>query len=122
MSFNEILNGLIQQVKGAEAAVLSDYDGEPVAEAIAKGTHFDRYTIQLLGAQLRAPLNYFEKIHRDVQLDHPRSISIKAQERSILIWLLSDRYFVLLSVRNGYGTAQAEFQLKKTADLILQEM
>jgi len=122
MAFKEILKTLVDRVDGAEGAVMADYDGEPVAEALGVGSSFDRYGIQLLGAQIRATLHRWEDLHERIQAHKPRTLTIRAQERTLLIYILNDRYFVLLAVRNSYGLSTAEHDLEVSGEQIALEM
>lgn len=121
--FEALLANLVSGVEGAEAAVMSAYDGEPVSEVVAPGEHgVDRYAIQLAAAQFRATFDRIDDAHKKCSLPSPRIFTMRSPQRVFFVHHLSDRYFILLSVKGGFGLVGAEYILEKTAHAIAHEM
>jgi len=126
MPFAGLLKDLVNRVSGAKGAVMSAYDGEPVAEAIANtpisGTPIDPYDIQLMGAQFRSTLSKIDQVNSRLGLASSQSIAIRFEEYTLLVQNLEDNYFLLLSLQNGLGLVGVDRQMEQMAERICREM
>ena len=122
MGFQALLEAFLSDIEGAQGAIVVAFDGEPVAQVVAKGSAVSVYDLQLLGAQMRVTLATLQRTHQRMQCDPPLGITLRLENRSFFVWPLIDDYFVLLAVSNGFGVVGAEHKVESIAQRLLSQM
>ncbi len=97
MSFQTILNELMQKVPGALGAILADWEGEAVDHA----SRIDGYQLQVFGAHKGILLANLREVVQHTGENHLREIVITTADRQFLVLPVTEDYFLLLLLERG---------------------
>lgn len=119
MSFDKILEGLVDRTYGARGAVFLDKDGEVVQHYLAPKS---RAELDLIGAYHGITLSTCKKFAEEVDMGIVEVMICKYSETTCIIKTLHEGYFVLLALSPQGNIGQAMYILNEVADEINAEM
>ena len=114
---DQILNGLITQVKGATAAIFVDGDGEAIAQA-GDSTQ----DIKLLGAWKEIHLDRIKDITNRLGLGTVHAVLFSLETGNELIAPVGDEYCLILFTSVYTDIRLAMQELPKTVDLLVKDI
>jgi predicted regulator of Ras-like GTPase activity (Roadblock/LC7/MglB family) len=117
-TFAAILKSLVDRVPGAIGAIFADWEGE----AVDQFAHVPQLDIQLAGAHWG--------IVRQLACEHLRAVGagdveemwIDCDGGMVLLRRVTDRYYVVLTTRQGVHLGTARRELERTQQTLLGEM
>ncbi|MBL8149121.1 MAG: hypothetical protein JNN15_04255 [Blastocatellia bacterium] len=119
MSFDKILENLVEHTDGARGAVFLDRDGEVVQRYITRKGIAD---IDLLGAYHGITLSTCRKFSSEAEMGEIDVMICQYKDATCVIKTLNEGYFVLLALSPQGNIGKAMFSLKQIADELNQEM
>ncbi|HUO85343.1 MAG TPA: roadblock/LC7 domain-containing protein [Thermoanaerobaculia bacterium] len=119
MTFEAILNELVNRVEGALGAMFLDWEGEAVQIV---GRSASAYDLQLAGAYQGIYLDRLRKIGTSCDLGQPQSFRIRLEGSTFLNAVLKDGYYLVLVLRTGAPEGVAWERLRRTRERLIREI
>lgn len=119
MSFDKLLEQLVDSVYGARGAVFLDHDGEVVQHYLA---HKSVAELDLIGAYQGITLTTCRKFSDEVDMGTIEFMICQYKEATCLIKTLNEGYFVLLALSPQGNIGQAMHTLREMAKELNSEM
>jgi len=113
--FSDLLKQMVGRIDGAQAAVITGFDGM-IVERASRGRRDD---LDLIVAEYASLLCGTIRAAGDTGLGELREIVVAADEAMLISKVLSPEYFLLLVVSAEGNLGRARFELRK-AQLILE--
>ena len=118
MSFNHILQGMVERVPGALGAIFADWEGE----AVDQFAHIPPLEIQLVGAHWGVVLTLATESLRRVSLGAIDELWVEGDRALVLIRRVTEKYYVVLAARKDAHLALARRELERGACRLREEM
>jgi predicted regulator of Ras-like GTPase activity (Roadblock/LC7/MglB family) len=115
--YSEALEALLKSVRGAEAAILLDADGEIVVEA---GPKHERY--RLIGAYQGLILGKVGPITERYQMGPLDYLLRRHEGGTVLLRPLKDGYYFVVALTEGTPIGQCIYQSARTQELLNEEL
>jgi predicted regulator of Ras-like GTPase activity (Roadblock/LC7/MglB family) len=116
--FDEVVEGILGEIEGAQCVILAGRDGVVVAKAVAKGGPAP----DVVAASLADLFRKVTLAHRDAGLDLPREFSSAGPHGQAALREVTSQY-LLLAVLDGAGSlGRARFALSKAAEALEGEL
>lgn len=119
MSFQEILDQLIQRVPEALAATFSDRDGEPIC---LRTLQVSNEALQLLGAYQQTVKRHLAQAIEEFDQGDIDQIIFSTPEHWILLTGANEGCTLVLVMQRDGILGRARFEMSKTIELLNQEL
>lgn len=120
MPLQRILEGLVERVPGARAAVLADGEGESVAAYTAgEGTDYD---IKFIGAHHGIILNRARRLLGQLQLGETRELTFVQDQFQVLTAAVNHDYYVVLTLDSQTALGRARYELRQALAQLKKEI
>jgi predicted regulator of Ras-like GTPase activity (Roadblock/LC7/MglB family) len=119
MSFDKLLENLVENVYGARGAVFLDHDGEVVQRYLA---HKSVSELDLIGAYHGITLTTCRKFSDEIEMGQIEFMICQYKEATCLLKTLNEGYFVLLALSPQGNIGQAMYTLREMAAQLNAEM
>ena len=116
--FDEVLNGLLAHVEGAQCVLLADLDGMVVSSAVVE----DGPAADVVAASLADLFRKVDAAHRDAGLGPPKEFTSGGPAGHTALRAVTAQY-LLVAVVDGVGSlGRARFELRKAAAALEPEL
>jgi predicted regulator of Ras-like GTPase activity (Roadblock/LC7/MglB family) len=118
--FRDSLQGMVDRLAGGVAGILMGFDGIAV-DAYTKAGE-EGIDIQVVGMELSHAVVQLRKATEQLEVGQLREITLKAGKISILVYLLSDEYFIACAVKPEANFGKARYLMRLLAPQIQAEL
>lgn len=118
--FRESLQRMVDRLSGGVAGILMGFDGISVESYTKEGQ--EGVDIQTVGMELAHALGQMRKSVEMLEVGTLNEVTLKAENLTILVHLVSAEYFVACAVRPGANFGQARYLLRVLAPQIQAEL
>lgn len=108
--FNEILQRIVDETAGAVGAVLMGYDGIPVDQHFLPDGDLD---LQMVAVEYSNVLKEIRKTAELLKLGDTEEVSIKTERYMIVIRMVTEEYFVALTLRRDGNFGKGRYLLAR---------
>lgn len=118
MPFKSILKGIVDRVKGAQGAILLDWEGEAVDQYAV----ISDYDIKFIGAHMGILLyNLNKKLKEELGDDGLRGVSIEFDKKRFVIYPVDKDYFAVLVLTTEAVSGLARHEIEGTVKAIREQ-
>jgi len=118
--FRDTLAKMVDRLDGGVAGILMGLDGIPVDTYTREGQ--GDVDIQTLGMELAHAITQTRKAVERLDVGEAREITVRADKLVILVYVLSDEYFLAYAVRPEASSGKARYLMRLTAPQIQAEL
>lgn len=118
--FKEILNRLIENTPGAQAAMVIGYDGIPLSEA--KAAQAAGLDLQAVAIEYCGIISEIKKNAVNLGAQNVQEISVRAEGCTILIRLINADYFMILALSSDAYFGKGRFLLRHASSEVLGQL
>ena len=117
--FREALQKIVDNTEGGLAGLLMGFDGIAVESYSRTGGDFD---IQTVGMEFSFILTQVRKAAEILEVGGVREITIKAEQLTVVIRVLTDEYFVALALEPEGNFGKGRYLLRVVAPKLAAEL
>ena len=117
MSFDPLLQDLVDRTQGAIGAMFLDREGEAVGIV---GPEASREELHLVGAYQAVFLDRLRRICEGTDTGRPRKFEILLENTAFLNYVLDDEYYVVLVIDREESRAMAWEALRQCRERIIE--
>ncbi len=117
--FGEFLRKVVDNCGGGVGALVMGLDGIAVDRYIVDGEALD---IDTIGMEFSFILTQIKKAAESLEVGGIQEISIKAEQLTIVIRMLTDEYFIAAALRADGNFGKARFLMRVVAPKLIQEL
>lgn len=118
--FRESLQRMVDRLAGGVAGILMGFDGISVESYTKDGE--ESLDIQTVGMELAHAVVQVRKATDNLDIGSLRELTLKADNLVILIYLLSDEYFIACALKPEASFGKARYLMKLLAPQIRAEL
>jgi predicted regulator of Ras-like GTPase activity (Roadblock/LC7/MglB family) len=118
--FRDSLQGMVERLGGGVAGILMGFDGIAVDAYTKSGE--EGLDIQTVGMELSHALVQMRKATEQLEVGHLRELTLKADKLVVLIYLITDEYFVACAVKPEANFGKARYLMRLLAPQIQAEL
>jgi len=117
--FKEILQDLVERTDGGVAGLLMASDGIAIDQYSKGDGPFD---IESVGMEYSVVIKGIQRATEMLDTGDTNEISVKTERLTTVIRMLSDEYFVALTVAPGGNVGKARFLLRSSAPKLIENL
>ncbi len=117
--FKEILGKIVSECAGGVGAILMGYDGIAIDEYVAEDVALD---INLVAVEYSNVAKEIRKAADILETGDLQEVSIKTDQYYVVIYALTDEYFVALALQRDGNFGQGRYLLMREAGPLLQAL
>ena len=117
--FKEILQDLVERTDGGVAGLLMASDGIAIDQYSKGDGPFD---IESVGMEYSVVIKGIQRAAEMLDTGATNEISVKTERLTTVIRMLSDEYFVALTVAPGGNVGKARFLLRSSAPKLIENL
>ena len=117
--FKEILQDLVERTDGGVAGLLMASDGIAIDQYSKGDGPFD---IESVGMEYSVVLKGIQRAAEMLDTGAATEISVKTERLTTVVRMLSDEYFVALTVAPGGNVGKARFLLRASAPKLIENL
>jgi predicted regulator of Ras-like GTPase activity (Roadblock/LC7/MglB family) len=118
--FRDSLAGMVDRLAGGMAGILIGFDGIAVDAYTKSGQ--EALDIQTLGMELSHAVGQMRKAVEQLDIGPLRELTLKANDLVVLVYLISDEYFVACAVKPEANFGKARYLMRLLAPQIQAEL
>ncbi len=118
MPFKRLLGDLLQNIPGAQGAIIADWEGEAVDQV----ARIDEYQLKVTGAHKGVILTNLREVVKRLGGDEPQEIVITTKKLQTLILPITHDYFLVLTLQRGGALGRAMFEARRCVGLLRKEI
>jgi len=117
--FKELLQEVVDSTDGAVAGLLMGYDGIPLENYARGGQAIDVESVGMeYSVILKSVLNAAEML----DIGSAQEVSVKAERMTTVIRLLTEEYFVAVTLQPGGNVGKARYLLRVKAPFLAENL
>ena len=109
MPFKKLLGALLENVPGAQGAIVADWEGEAVDQV----GHMDEYELKVLGAHKGVILHNMRDVVDRLGDDELKEIVITTARAQMIILPVTNEYFLVLTLNRADVLGRALFEARR---------
>ena len=118
MSFQDMLQELVDGIEGGAAATLMGTDGIAVTQyAAAKG-----FDVETVGIEYGKVIDEIKNASALLNLGTVEEVIVTTAGMDVLLRMVADEYYIALLIKKDSGTGKARFLLRKAAARAAREL
>lgn len=117
--FEEVLKDVVNRTEGGVAGLVMGFDGITVAHYVREDAPID---VETIGMEYSVILKDIRRAAELLEAGSAKEISIQAEKMTTVIRLLSDEYFVAVTLRPDGNYGKARFLLRTQGGKLLNEL
>ncbi|HEX9873430.1 MAG TPA: roadblock/LC7 domain-containing protein [Deferrimonas sp.] len=117
MPFKKILGQLVDNVPGAQGAIIADWEGEAVDHV----SRIDDYELKVIGAHKGVILTNLRAAIARLEGDDLEEMVITTEKVQTLVMPVTREYFLLLSLDRGDALGRARFEARRCVKRLQKE-
>jgi len=118
--FRDSLQGMVDRLDGGVAGILMGFDGIAV-DAYTKAGE-EALDIQTVGMELAHAVVQMRKAAEQLDIGQVRELTLKADKLVILVYLVTDEYFINCAVKPESNFGKARYLLRLLAPQIQADL
>ncbi len=118
MSFKALLGDLLENIAGAQGAIIADWEGEAVDQV----GHMDEYDLKVMGAHKVVILHNIRDVLRRLGDDQLKEIVITTELTQTMILPVTDDYFLVLTLDRSDQLGRALFEARRCIRSLYKEI
>jgi len=118
--FRDSLQGMVDRLAGGMAGILMGFDGIAVDSYTKPGE--ESLDMQTVGMELSHAVAQMRKAIEQLEVGSLREMTLKAKDLVILVYLLTDEYFVACAVKPEANFGKARYLMRLLAPQIQAEL
>jgi predicted regulator of Ras-like GTPase activity (Roadblock/LC7/MglB family) len=118
--FRDSLQGMVDRLAGGVAGILMGFDGIAVDAYTKPGE--EALDIQTVGMELAHAVVQMRKAAEQLEGGQLRELTLKADNLVVLVYLLTDEYFVACAVKPQASFGKARYLMRLLAPQIQAEL
>jgi len=118
--FRDSLQKMVERLNGGVAGILMGFDGISVESYTKQGE--ERLDIQTVGMELAHVVAQMRKAAEQLDVGHLRELSLRTDGLVVLVYLLSEEYFVACAVKPDASLGKARYLMRLMAPQIRAEL
>ena len=112
MSFQDILKGTVDSIKGGVAGTIMARDGIAIQNYVKDGSACD---MDSLGVEYARILEEAKKVSSSLKLGDVEEMTVSAKDSTIVMRLINKDYFIAIVFGAGGNLGKAKYFLKRAA-------
>lgn len=117
--FREILQNVVERTEGGVAGLLMGYDGIAIDQYSAGGGPFD---IESVGMEYSVVLKGVQRAAEMLDAGATDEVSVKTERFTTVVRLLTDEYFVAVTLEPGGNIGKARYLLRVSAPELIENL
>ena len=117
--FREILQNVVERTEGGVAGLLMGYDGIAIDQYAAAGGPFD---IESVGMEYSVVLKGVQRAAEMLDAGTTDEVSVKTERLTTVVRLLTDEYFVAVTLEPGGNVGKARYLLRTCAPELIENL
>jgi predicted regulator of Ras-like GTPase activity (Roadblock/LC7/MglB family) len=118
--FRDSLQGMVDNLAGGVAGILMGFDGIAVDAYTKSGE--EALDIQTVGMELAHAVVQMRKATDQLEVGQLRELTLKAENLVVLVYLITDEYFVACAVKPEASFGKARYLMRLLAPKIQAEL
>lgn len=118
--FKDVLQEIVDGTEGGVASLLMGFDGIPVDQYVTDDEAAS--DVETVGMEYSVILKEIRKAADMLEAGAAREVAVKAERMTTVIRLLSDEYFVAITLKPEGNLGKARFLLRTRTDKLVQEL
>jgi len=118
MPFKKVLTELVENVPGAQGAIVADWEGEAVDHV----SHIDAYELKVIGAHKGVILYNLREVVRRLDGGDLEELVISTEKTQTLVLPITDDYFLVLTLDRGDVLGRALFESRRCVLRLKEEI
>lgn len=116
----DTLRKIVDETPGATGAILMDFDGIPVMQALAPG--HEKTNIETTAIEYSFRFIELRKAAQSLDMGEISDITIKASGGTVLCRVLTEEYFVAVVMHDSAHFGKGRWMLRSCADELIGEL
>jgi predicted regulator of Ras-like GTPase activity (Roadblock/LC7/MglB family) len=116
--FKEALKTAVES-SGGYAGLLMDFEGIPVETYVASESPYD---IEVVGAEVSVLVKQIQRTADMLQAGGTEEVSLRSEKMTTIVRVVSDRYFVAMTLSPTGNAGKARFALRLLAPQLVAEL
>lgn len=117
--FKEILQDLVERTDGGVAGLLMASDGIAIDQYIRAEGSFD---IEAVGMEYSVVLKGIQRAAEMLDTGATNEVSVKTERLTTVVRMLSDEYFVAMTLEPGGNVGKARYLLRASAPQLIDNL
>lgn len=117
--FKEVLQDVVENTRGATAALLMGYDGIALETYVAGD---GEATIETVGMEYSVVLSQIQQAAEMLELGPAEDVAIQAESMTTVVRLLNAEYFIAVTLNPGGNSGKARYLLRTKAAGLLENL
>ena len=117
--FREILQNVVEKTEGGVAGLLMGYDGIAIDQYTTTGGPFD---IESVGMEYSVVLKGVQRAAEMLDAGTTDEVSVKTERLTTVVRLLTDEYFVAVTLEPGGNVGKARYLLRTSAPELIENL
>ncbi|MEM1032310.1 MAG: hypothetical protein AAGA56_11805 [Myxococcota bacterium] len=117
--FQEVLKDVVDRSDGGVASLVMDLDGIALDHYAREDAPFD---IQMVGIELSVVIKGVQQAASMLEAGSTHEVSIVSDQLTTLVRMVTDQYFVALSLRPGSNLGKARYLLRTRVPQMAAEL
>jgi predicted regulator of Ras-like GTPase activity (Roadblock/LC7/MglB family) len=118
MSFKVLLSELVNEVPGAQGAIIADWEGE----AVDQSGQMDDYELKVIGAHKGIILHNLRDVVKRLGDDQLLELVITTDQAQTLVLPVTNDYFLVLTLDRSAMLGRALFEARRCAQALQREI
>ena len=119
--FQSLLKEVVDGVEGGLATLVMDFEGIEV-DRYAKPNPPVEFDISTIGAEFSVVLKSIQRASQMLEAGEPAEVTIQAEKVTTLIRMISETYFVALTMTPDGNIGKGRFMLRTRVPTLLKEL
>ena len=116
--FQEVLQEVVDGTDGGVAGLLMGFDGIPVDQYLRD----EAADVESVGMELSVILKNIMEATQMLDAGHAREVAIQAERMTTIVRLLTDEYFMAVTLAPGGNVGKARFLLRTRAHKLIEAL
>lgn len=117
--FKSILENIVNSCSGGVGAVLMGYDGIAIDQFVVEGTVLD---LNLVAIEYSNVTKEIRRAAEVLETGELQEVSIKTENFYVIVYALTDDYFVALTIKRTGNYGQGRYLLMRDAERLREEL
>lgn len=117
--FREILQDVVEKTEGGVAGLLMGYDGIAIDQYAVGGGPFD---VEAVGMEYSVVLKGVQRAAEMLDAGSTNEVSVSTERLVTIVRLLTEEYFVAVTLQPGGNTGKARYLLRTRAPLLIDNL
>ena len=121
MNFNQKLQQLVEDTEGGIACILMGRDGLAI-DSYESSNQTTTFNSSTFGIEFTNIFNQLIQMTKQTHFDTPRELTIHSNSQVAIFHLLTEEYFILLTLTAEGNSGKGRYLLRKAVPLLQQEL